>query len=73
MGSSLNKQQRDAMFLMRHRTSADLRALSSSNVSEAELEDLIDAGYVALVSGSSSHRRQYRLSRKGNAWVDRNL
>lgn len=73
-GRKLNAQQRRAMFTMRHRASADLRALASSNVSEAEMEDLVSEGYAKIVNtGSSSGRRSWALTRKGNSWVDAQL
>lgn len=75
-GRKLNAQQRNAMFTMRHRASADLRALGSSGVSEAEMEDLVDDGYVKIVTTGAERRggrRTWALTRKGNEWVDRNL
>lgn len=70
-GRRINGQQRNAMFTMRHRTSSDLRALASSGVSEAEMEDLVADGYVSIVNtGSSSGRRSWALTAKGNRWVD---
>jgi predicted transcriptional regulator len=71
-GRKLNGQQRNAMFTMRHRAHADLRALSSSGVSEAEMEDLVDDGY-AVHGPMIGTRRSYKLTRKGNQWVDKNL
>jgi hypothetical protein len=73
-GRKLNAQQRNAMFTMRHRASADLRALGSSGVSEAEMEDLVSDGYASIVNtGSTSGHRSWRLTGKGRTWVDRNL
>jgi len=73
-GRKLNGQQQNAMFTMRHRASTDLRALSSSGVSEAEMEDLVDDGYAKIVnSGSGSGRRSWALTSKGNRWVDARL
>lgn len=70
-GRKLNGQQRNAMFTMRHRSSADLRALASSGVSEAEMEDLASDGYVT-VSMRGGHR-SWSLTAKGNRWVDAQL
>lgn len=70
-GRKLNGQQRNAMFMMRHRRASDLRALASSGVSEAELEDLADDGYVT-VSRRHEHR-SWSLTAKGNRWVDAQL
>lgn len=73
-GRRLNGQQRNAMFTMRHRASADLRALASSGVSEAEMEDLVSDGYAKVVnSGTVKGRRTWALTGKGNRWVDSNL
>jgi hypothetical protein len=73
-GRKLNGQQQNAMFTMRHRASTDLRALGSSNVSEAEMEDLVDDGYVKVVNtGADSGRRSWALTSKGNRWVDDRL
>jgi hypothetical protein len=69
-GRTLNKQQRDALFRMRHRKRSDLRALKDSGVSEAEMEDLVDGGYVEIVD----HRHlAWALTAMGKRWVDRNL
>ena len=73
-GRKINGQQRNAMFTMRHRDSADLRALSSSGVSEAEMEDLVSDGYVKVVnSGTVKGRRSWALTSKGDRWVDSRL
>ena len=73
-GRKLNGQQRNAMFTMRHRSSADLRALKDTGVSEAEMEDLVDDGYALIVSsGAGRGRRSWALSAKGRNWVDKNL
>ena len=73
-GRRLNGQQRNAMFTMRHRASADLRALASSGVSEAEMEDLVDDGYVQVVNtGRDKGHRSWRLTGKGNRWVDQQI
>lgn len=73
-GRKLNGQQQNAMFTMRHRVSVDLRALASSGVSEAEMEDLVDDGYVKVVStGTVKGRRTWALTGKGNRWVDSRL
>ena len=73
-GRKLNAQQQKAMFTMRHRASADLRALGSSGVSEAEMEDLVADGYARVVNmGSDSGRRSWALTGKGNRWVDARL
>jgi hypothetical protein len=73
MGRKLNAQQRNAMFTMRHRNWTDLRALGSSGVGEAEMEDLVDAGYATVTGRGPSGNRAWRLTGKGNTWVDRNL
>ena len=62
-GRRLNGQQQNAMFTMRHRASADLRALASSHVSEAEMEDLVADGYVKIMNtGSGGGRRSWALT-----------
>lgn len=70
-GRKLNGQQRNAMFTLSGRVSGDLRALASSGVTEAEMEDLVDDGYVSITS--VGHRRAWKLTRKGETWVNKNL
>lgn len=73
-GRKLNAQQRAAMFTLRHRNSGDLRALKDTGVGEAEMEDLVNDGYVFIANtGSRSGRMAWGLTAKGRIWVDRNL
>lgn len=69
-GRKLNGQQQNALFTMRHRASADLRALGSSGVSEAEMEDLVSDGYAKVVNAGAKGRRSWALTAQGNRWVD---
>jgi hypothetical protein len=75
MGRKLNAQARSAMFFMRERRTAGLREFERLGVriSEAELEDLVDAGYMTVVGRASSGNREWTLTKKGREWVDRNL
>jgi len=73
-GRKLNAQQRNALYTLRHRDSGDLRALKDTDVSEAEMEDLVSDGYASIANtGAGSGRRSWRLTAKGRTWVDRNL
>lgn len=69
-GRRLNGQQQNAMFTMRHRHRTDLRALASSGVTEAEMDDLVKDGYVEV---SDRKHLAWRLTTKGMNWVDRHL
>jgi hypothetical protein len=75
MGRKLNAQSREAMFTMRNRRTTgqrDFQRLGVS-ISEAELEDLVDAGYATVSGRGVSDRREWTLTHKGKNWVDNNL
>lgn len=74
-GRKLNGQQRQAMFYIRHRRTTAMRDFKRQglSVSEAELEDLVDDGYLTVVGRGSSSNREWQLTAKGRNWVDRNL
>jgi hypothetical protein len=75
MGNRLNAQARSAMFSMRERRHTGQRDFQRLGVriSDAELEDLVDAGYTTVTARGVSGNREWQLTAKGRNWVDRNL
>lgn len=68
----MNGPQKAALATMRHRGSGleHRHFARMTNVSQGELDDLVDNGYV---SRSSGKRIEYSITDKGRRYVDKNL
>jgi predicted transcriptional regulator len=64
----------NVLMFMRHRRSTAMRDLrGQSNITEAEMEDLVDEGYLTVTTRGASGNRTWVITRKGQRWVDSQL